>query len=263
MCYNENVTDYKPVPAMKVTLVLIIRRKMNNYLLLSIFSLCLFLVGCDRVLSDSELIDIKTYSNIDEAQLYPNDVIKLSLSDKDIRYFPGKLLEFKNLHRLSLDGRGQLIIDEGILMYSKLQWIKISGYELVKFPDDISSLKYLNYISMSNCKLAIIPKGVFSNHNIERLDLDGNLIHSIPSSIGNLKSLFILALCDNPLDSLPDAFYELTELTKLNLKNTNITKIPASLRSKEYLSIYIDESDFDSIYLDSIKRESKIIINYP
>ena len=116
---------------------------------------------------------------------------------------------------------------------------------------------------MSNCKLAIIPKGVFSNHNIERLDLDGNLIHSIPSSIGNLKSLFILALCDNPLDSLPDAFYELTELTKLNLKNTNITKIPASLRSKEYLSIYIDESDFDSIYLDSIKRESKIIINYP
>jgi hypothetical protein len=80
-------------------------------------------------LSDSELIDIKTYSNIDEAQLYPNDVIKLSLSDKDIRCFPGKFLEFKNLHRLSLDGSGQLIIDEGILMYSKLQWIKISGYE--------------------------------------------------------------------------------------------------------------------------------------
>jgi tetratricopeptide (TPR) repeat protein len=105
----------------------------------------------------------RVYTSLDEVRAEsPMQVVRLDLSDKELKNFPGDIYDLKNL-----------------------EYLNLSNNELTKLPDDICDFRKLKELNLSNNDISKLPECLYKMKSLEVLYVQGN---DIPvSQILNLK----------------------------------------------------------------------------
>ena len=145
--------------------------KKSYSLILLVFSLIAIplFAQASGPLKPAELSRKRWYYSLEEALANPNDVYKLSLAGKKLKYLPPEILQLKNLQLLNLNDN-----------------------KLEELPADIGQLKNLQSLSLYDNKLEVLPMSVRSMGHLETLYVGKNRLIELPiwvGGLGNLKRL--------------------------------------------------------------------------
>ena len=173
--------------------------------------------------------------NIEEGE-----IIKLDLSDIDLKSFPKAILKLKGLIILILNDNYLKTVPIEIRKLSKLKQLWIETNKITYLPDSICEMVALEEIWAGGNKIQVLPDNIGNLINLKRLRLESNEIRELPESFYRLVSLENLSLPDNRINHLSDSFCNLKSLQWLSLSNNNLKKVPESLinlKSLNYLNI--------------------------
>ncbi|MCS6904788.1 MAG: leucine-rich repeat domain-containing protein [Bacteroidia bacterium] len=140
-----------------------------------------------------ELEKYPLHTQLHKALQKPNEVLRLDLSQQQLKKIPPEVFLFPNLQELNL-----------------------SENQISELPPTISQLKNLRYLNLYKNKLRTIPAEIVELRKLEVLLLGKNRIELLPSSIRGLKKLVYLDVSGNNLST-----YEIDYLYK-HLPNCTI-----------------------------------------
>jgi Leucine-rich repeat (LRR) protein len=126
---------------------------------------------------------------------------EIDLSNKNLDYFPTKVLTNKNIKILDLSHNNIQSIPAQISKLINLEDLTIDNNSLTgSLPAQINRLSELNTLRASHNNLTAIPAEVGQLKKLTILDLSNNNIDTIPNEIFNLKNnLKILNISGNRL----------------------------------------------------------------
>lgn len=143
----------------------------------------------------------KLYTNLKEALLEPDSVVRLSLRRKRYREFPKEVYLFKNLKELDLGSN-----------------------RITSLPADLGSLSQLKILRLNRNRLDLIGKQLGDLKNLIYLDLGKNRIEKLPYEIGNLRELEFLQIWGNEITVLPESVNDLEKLKWLDMRAILLTE---------------------------------------
>ena len=144
-----------------------------------------------KLLTPQQLTEAPWFYDLEEANINPEKVYKLSLTWEKLEEFPQSIFKFINLQHLDL-------------MDNKIKII----------PPEISKLKNLQILFLSNNKLSTLPEEIKELAYLEILHLERNSFEELPEWIWELKKLKKVGLRDNKIPS--------EKIEKLNEKFSGI-----------------------------------------
>ena len=163
---------------------------------------------------------------------YPNNPIKIDLSDRELIYVPNWIFKFTrrgSIQILDLSENDIRVIPPKIGQLTNLQRLDLTTNHIQIIPPEIGQLTNLRHIDFENNKIQIIPPEIGQLTNLKTLSIGANWIEIIPSSISLLTNLKYLYLGDNKIEIIPPEIGQLTNLVKLHLVYNKLTSLPAEL----------------------------------
>lgn len=146
---------------------------------------------------------------------------ELDILAKKLQGVDKRLLDIKQLKKLSITSGEKCSFAPSILAHPKLQVISLKNLNLEdwKREGDLKNqnLDNIEKIFINSCNLLTFPDFLCSMKNLKELSLIGNKIKTIPEAIYLLKNLKRLHLENNQIKTLPEPFYEMKQLTYLGL----------------------------------------------
>ena len=158
-----------------------------------------------------ELDTVYTFTNLEEAQLHPEQVIKLKLKKNKLKEVPTEVLTFQNL-----------------------QYLDLSKNKLDSLNGKIGSLSQLQVLILSKNRLSSLPDEIGQLSNLKRLRAGENLLVELTPEIGKLQQLEYLDLWSNDLTEMPREFEDLKNLKELDLR-VNAIKQEEQLIIQDYI----------------------------
>lgn len=140
----------------------------------------------------------------------------MSLSFNKLKEIPVEISNFKNLVKIQVASNEILIIPSGLLCLPKLEYIDVSYNTISALPEPlIGQLSpCLSFVNLANNRLSTLPS-YFENAGIKHLDLSNNRLQEVPKCVCTLKHLESLNIDENiDITHLP---YELGSLRNLEL----------------------------------------------
>jgi len=126
------------------------------------------------LLSEVELLQVKTYTDLSEALVNPDSVYKLSLTKQDLDEFPLEILLFKNLQILNL-----------------------SRNKIDSLPPEIGYLQNLQELNLMANRLNELPRTMGELQNLRSLYLSRNRLHMFPPEMRSLQGLKFMDITYN------------------------------------------------------------------
>ena len=127
----------------------------------------------------------------------PENVLALDIIGFDS--IPPEISRFNNLLKLSIIQRGIKYIPPTIGKCKKLKLLYAEGNPITELPSEIGELQNLEGIYLTRCDLTSLPVEMGNLSKLKFLFLGNNHIENIPSSFRNLLNLQILDISENDL----------------------------------------------------------------
>ncbi|MCP4113785.1 MAG: TIR domain-containing protein [Desulfobacteraceae bacterium] len=180
-----------------------------------------------------------------------NNIIGLSLNQKQLRTFPTPILKLQYLITLDLYENNISALPKEISELKNLQTLVLISNQLTQLPPEITGLKSLRSLYLSFNQLTRLPHEITGLKNLHTLNLSFNRLTSLPPEIAELKNLQTLYLYNNNLILFPSEVSELTELRNLDLRSNKLTSLsPDISKLKKLLTL-----DLESNQLTHLPRE--------
>lgn len=162
----------------------------------------------------------KVFTDLNEALLAPEKVIRLSLNNQDFTKTGFEFLpKFKNL-----------------------QYLSLRNDHITTLPPQLSQLSNLKVLDLGANNLKVLPKSFIKLQNLEELYLDNEPSLSLKQEmpiLGQLPKLRILHLDNNGVYKLPTSINKLTHLEQLYLSNNLLRVVPHEIKGLKNLK-YLD-----------------------
>lgn len=140
----------------------------------------------DRVKSEGELENIRTYTSIEEAMKKPDKVYKLYLTDQKLDQFPLEVFMFKNLQVLNLSDNKIKAVPAEINTLKNLTELNLADNKISELPPEIGDLQNLRTFYLAKNKLHMFPVQMRGLHRLQYIDLSFN--NMLPYEIKWLQS---------------------------------------------------------------------------
>jgi Leucine-rich repeat (LRR) protein len=174
-------------------------------------------------------------------------LIKLILSDNNIRSIPAAIADLVNLEYLDISQNPLKVKDEE---------------DITCLPLDMRLMKNLRYLNISECNIRFIPTTVWLITSIKHLDISRNKIGLLVPDVANLDNLEKLNLSQCNLTTLPPEICFCTELTEIILMSNKIESLPESLKECKNLKfLRVSYKNFTSLiddYMENLIRKNQI-----
>jgi Leucine-rich repeat (LRR) protein len=154
-----------------------------------------------QVLSTKDLDTARVFTNLDQALLNPDAVLRLDLSKQKLSSIPDDVFRLHNLQELILN-----------------------KCRINELPNRFSGLPHLQRLECEHNEIDSIPPSIFTLKHLKTLNLADNIIESIPDEVDRLDSLETLALWDNPIGYYPERLTEMQHLKVLDVLNNAMSR---------------------------------------
>jgi small GTP-binding protein len=143
------------------------------------------------------------------------NVVGLSIEERELEAFPQTVLGFKHLIDLSL-------------------W----GNKLTDLPDALGRLQHLERLTLQYNQISALPAAIGRLLNLTDLYLDFNQLSELPEQIAGLKKLKRLGLSENQLTSLPREILRLGNLEVLDLDGNPLNQPPPEIADQGVKAVF-------------------------
>ncbi|MBK6482167.1 MAG: hypothetical protein IPG01_03305 [Chitinophagaceae bacterium] len=172
--------------------------------------------------------EITVFSSIDDALKTPLTAKALYLRDDTIQHINPRIIELKNLERVSFIRLNLLDLPDAL---KKLSYLQITELELIdcnieRLPDVIDQLKSLETLICIDDSFSLLTPNICSLKNLKNLVV-GTALDNLPSEIGKLKNLERLILSENKFTIIPNEICQLSNLVELSLEYNRINSVKA------------------------------------
>ena len=178
--------------------------------------------------TDLLILDLKkNYIDLKEKYQFPNllKLIKLDLSDKNIRKIKDVFCGLKGLKYIYLDNNYISNISSAIFLHSPLlTYLGLSSNLLPGVPH-LGTLLFLKNINLSGNLISALQNTSFLDMlNVETITVSGNNLQYIhPNTFSDLKELKIITLVSCQLTSLPGGLLSGLPVVKLKIDDNHLT----------------------------------------
>ncbi len=172
-----------------------------------------------------------------------DNIIGLSLNQKQLKTFPVPILKLKYLIKLDLYKNNISTLPKEISELKNLHTLVLMSNQLTRLPPEITGLKNLRNLYLSFNQLTQLPPEITELKNLHTLNLSFNKLISLPPEITELKNLQTLYLYNNKLTRFPLEVSELTELKNLDMRSNKLTRLsPEISKLKKLLTLDLESN---------------------
>lgn len=193
----------------------------------------------------------------------PLDVYDLSIEKGKFNSFPSKILEFKNLERITIVGNAKrkfTEIPDEFYELKQLHTIGIYQVNITFISEKIQQLVKLEELSICSSELNTLADSICSLPRLTTLNLGYNELKTLPSQIDSMPNLEFLYIEGNNFESLPKGLLDIPDL-RMDKKYLKLLK---GMSYKSQNTKPIDESLYDlSRYSMQKAQLEKSIKNIP
>src|SRR3972149_1500890 len=132
---------------------------------------------------------------------YPNNPIKIDLSDRELIYVPNWIFKFTrrgSIQILDLSENNIRVIPPKIGQLTNLVKLHLVYNKLTSLPAELGQLTNLKTLYIFRNRLTSLPPEIGQLTNLEKLSVFHNRLTSLPPEIGQLTNLIELDISDNP-----------------------------------------------------------------
>jgi Leucine-rich repeat (LRR) protein len=199
----------------------------------------------------------KTYYNIEEALVSPEQVYSLYLNDKDlVDTSLVRIGELRYLRHLYIDWNNNITeLPAGISKLTDLESLYINHCYELQIADRLGACKNLRKLTLKEIALKEYPLCINKLKNLEQLDLTDNEIETVPKSIGRLKKLQHLEMGSNRVTILPPNIRQLKKLKYLGLADNGLKEYPNiinELKGLEKLSLGRNDFEMTPVFSEKL-----------
>lgn len=172
------------------------------------------------------------FNSINEADKNPKIVIKLDLSEKDLKTLPSQFSTYVNLEEIDLSANPNLDFRHAINILTtnkKLKILHLSGNNLSELPGNITNLKKLKEIMLDENNFTDIPESLLELKHLEHISFFDNKIPKISLKETDLPNLESINLCYNNLVNFPTDLSKLKNLKYVIMWYSNVGKISSEI----------------------------------
>lgn len=194
-------------------------------LIIRILCISLFLFTLNTVFGQSLsniLSTQKEYTSIDEANIEPEKVLRLNLSNLNLENANINFSKFVNLQSLILRNDHLTKLPLGISELKNLKMLDVGANLIDVLPEDFLNLIKLEELFLDediNLKLKEDIEILGRMPNLKSLHLNNNGMQKLPENFVKLKKLQYLYLNDNQLDTFPNELKKLKQLKYLDIRH--------------------------------------------
>lgn len=176
-----------------------------------------------------------------------DEIIELSLSQKNLSGLPSEIGQLKLLERLVLfdNALSEIPIEIGDL--DNLMYLQLGTNQLQVLPAEIGRLTKLEILILTENQISSIPVEFSQLSSLTNLVLRSNRLITLPTELSALNSLNILDLSHNQFSEFPMVLESMPNLKALYLENNQLTEIQqeiAGLISLNILNLSNNEISF-------------------
>jgi Leucine-rich repeat (LRR) protein len=180
-------------------------------------------------------------SIVDDALSGLEGLVRLNLSNCQLRQFPPGIARLVNLKELTLNNNPLGELPAELASLKQLEVLQASGCRLQKLAESLGDLTLLHFLNLAGNQLDTLSFDIGKLNRLANLSIYNNQLRFLPASIGRLTALNQLALSNNKLVQLPETIGDLTNLTNLSLVMNQLTGLPAGIGKLMKLN-YLDVS---------------------
>jgi Leucine-rich repeat (LRR) protein len=181
---------------------------------------------------------LKEYTNLAEALLEPEKVVRLNLSNQQMEFPPDSIwAKFKNLEFLSLKNDRIAVSPGGISNLKRLKILDLSGNDFYVLPQSFSGLVNLVELYLNDERAMDYEKSLLvlkDLPNLKILHLENDNLQQVPSNIVLLKNLEFLYLNNNKLKSIPAELKGLKNLNYLDVHDNEFNLYNPEFRNQGF-----------------------------
>jgi len=182
----------------------------------------------------AKTIDTKTYTDIDSALLFADEIVEVSLIN--FNRLPRKVFRFKNLQDIDIERSPKLNWEKTlrhISHFSELKKLSLYSNNVNSYPDEIGNIKQLTTLSVGNDSIKSLPSTISQLENLQELHISNcpqielsSLFYHL-SGLHNLTELWLFA---DSLKTIPLEICKLQQLKELWLDYNLLTEVPQGVK---------------------------------
>ncbi|MBF0432388.1 MAG: hypothetical protein HQK83_13975 [Fibrobacteria bacterium] len=151
-------------------------------------------------------------------------VIKLDISEQDMRVLPAEIGRLQKLKTLILEKNNLKVLPPEIGQLQSLKKLELGRNQLVALPPEIGWMSSLETLELQRNNIEQIPKQIIKLKKLTNINLNFNRLKSLPVEFGSMPHIKSLNASRNEIASIPDQVLKMTGFVFLS--NNRLCNLP-------------------------------------